>query len=336
METLSTGLKDIIAFYTPKPDLKNLRLVRKSFYTSTTRELFSRVHVTPRQASIKKFQAVLASPALSKEVTNAKLTTYLNPSKSFEFYRRDDDVRESTLTREYERIFSSINGFPNLRDVVIELSEVCAVIKPTDYFDQTHEEEVEFRSQVLSILFDALNNSEEASHFINNFKQLLQRITELRLKIVTEYEQSTPDNSWSRPELYIFFEELPDTWLQPTQQNLTRLTLHCNVHWGYIPKCDFLCIHFPSLKKLELGNYSFSHDWQVDWICSRTTLEMVILDDCTIASHTRTFGLVDCEGYWVVPMDEDRSFLSDRQFNPQRWSDIFAEFEARLPNIKSF
>lgn len=138
------------------------------------------------------------------------------------------------------------------------------------------------------------------------------------------------------PELYTFFGELDEIWLKPAQQNVTSLKIHCDLFWGYIPNCNLRSVHFPSLKKLELGNYIFSHDWQVDWICSHITLQALALDDCCIVSYTQAEGPVDEEDYYTDPLGEFGNHESDREENPHRWSEIFTQIECQLPNLKSF
>ncbi|KAH7308824.1 hypothetical protein BKA65DRAFT_576405 [Rhexocercosporidium sp. MPI-PUGE-AT-0058] len=184
-----------------------------------------------------------------------------------------------------------------------------------------HAEGFDFRTQVLSMLFDALNNPQKPilnmrslsiKNLQNcndrtlissqNFKYILRYISEPRLKIVTESDFVSPENSWLMPELYQFFEELADTWLKPAKQNLTNLTLHADL----------------------------------DWICSHTTLEFLILDGCSIVSHTLVYGPVDSEGYCANPLDEGGDQDYHRQHYPRRWSDLFAQIEAELPNLKQF
>ncbi|KAG4435129.1 hypothetical protein IFR05_009394 [Cadophora sp. M221] len=351
MDNLSVELKVIVAKNTPTSDLLSLRLVSKSFYESATRELFSRVAVTPNAASFEKFHSILASPHLFREVTCIKLTTSNDPY--YDTVSLNDHEIYSTLTDEYTEIIQSINRFPNLRDVALEFAEVCVYVAPDDHDKRDPEEGYEFRIDVLSAFFEALNDpknpmpnlrslsiknlqnwNDKGIMSSTNFESTLARISELRLKIVTEYCTYSPDVSWSFPKLYSFFDELGETWLKPAQQNLTSLALHCDMFWGYIPKCDLRSIHFPTLKKLELGNWTFSHDWQADWICSHTTLEVLIMDDCSIVSHTRAYGPIDGEGYLVDPPNMIRYDELYRRYHPQRWSKIFAEFEMRLPSLK--
>ncbi|KAH7407304.1 hypothetical protein BKA64DRAFT_411919 [Cadophora sp. MPI-SDFR-AT-0126] len=353
MDKLSVELKAMIAKITPTPDLLNLRLTSKAFYKAATQELFSRVAVTPNTASFEKFYSILASPHISQEVTGIKLTTSNDPY--YDAWNLNDREIYSTLTDDYAEIIRSINRFPNLRDVALEFAEVCVYVAPDDYDKRDPEEGYEFRIDVLSAFFEALNNlqypipnlrslsiknlqnwNDKGLMSSTKFKSTLARISELRLKIITEYCAASPDAAWSYPELYTFFSDLGETWLRPAQQNLTSLALHCDIFWGYIPKCDLRSIHFPNLKKLELGNWTFSHDWQVEWICSHTTLDVLIMDDCSIVSYTRSYRPIDGEGYLLNPPYVRSTGELYKLYHTQRWSQIFAEFETRLPNLKTF
>ena len=70
----------------------------------------------------------------------------------------------------------------------------------------------------------------------------------------------------SERERHTFFSrDLLRYWLEPVQGNLVHLKLDSTCYWGWIPKCDFRCIHFPQLKSLELGEMTFMHDWQHEW-----------------------------------------------------------------------
>jgi hypothetical protein len=53
-------------------------------------------------------------------------------------------------------------------------------------------------------------------------------------------------------------EEIGPVWFDPVKANLTGLKLHADVDWGWVPEADFRGLHFPRLRKLELGNYTFS------------------------------------------------------------------------------
>jgi hypothetical protein len=107
------------------------------------------------------------------------------------------------------------------------------------------------------------------------------------------------------------------------------------VQWGYLPRDDLRGMHFPKLQKLDLGSYTFSHDWQLEWIAAHgATLQELTLDDCPIVHQMRDYGQLDSEGYAVDPasdMGPERTWKYDR-----RWSYYFAKIEKRLPKLKSF
>lgn len=53
--------------------------------------------------------------------------------------------------------------------------------------------------------------------------------------------------------------------------------------FGFRPKLDLSQIHFPRLKSLVLGNFTFFQDSQLEWILSHgATLSELSLDDCMI------------------------------------------------------
>ncbi|CZR51411.1 uncharacterized protein PAC_01286 [Phialocephala subalpina] len=366
MESLSTELVTNIVHFCELPELMNLRQSCKAFYAPATRQIFSHIHVTPEPDSLgdvgddsdentksedfyKNFNSILSSSQLSSEVTSIKITTSNDPNKDKQDYNNDEE--ESILTEGFEEVIRSISKFPNLRDVAVEFACVCMLDDdPDDWWKMKAEESAEFRYDVLRTLFSALNETPKLrslslKHLQNyndrrlitspSFKPVLERLTELRLKIVTEYETSSPESSWDIPQMYTFFHEFPDLWLKPTQNNLTSLTLHADLYWGYMPLCDFRSLHFPKLKKLELGNYAFTHDWQLDWILSHDTLEELVLDDAVITNYIYGYGPLDNENYPLEPIGGSYDNAHFWEY-PRSWSEYFSKIEQQLPNLKVF
>lgn len=354
----------IVSAVTRSSDLKNIRLAAKVLSKPATRELFSKVCVTlpglpgsdcedeededeaaeDDDDSASHFNAILASP-MSKEVRSIQITTSLEPNKDIDDYHNNE--KASILTDKMKDLIELVNRFPNLTNMAVEFSCVCACIPANDWYIIPPEESVAFRTNVLQTLLAALNDPDRPApnlkslSFKNlqnfnadsvvkstNFLQLLGRVSELRLKIVTQHEEASPESNWSYPEMYNFFTELPSIWLEPASQNLTSLTLHMDDYWGYVPKADFRSLNFPKLKKLELGNYTFSHDWQLDWILSHQTLEELILDDCPIVRRMRNFGPVDWEGYLVTPKNPS-GVTTVRRYDG-RWAEYFRRIEGML------
>ncbi|KAF3016512.1 hypothetical protein E8E14_011183 [Neopestalotiopsis sp. 37M] len=142
------------------------------------------------------------------------------------------------------------------------------------------------------------------------FKKVLSfgSLTSLKLLGTEEQDDGAPENSTWFPDRYEFFERMPHTWLAPSlAQNLQVLSLFFRDYWGWNPKMDFRAVNpgtgpnagLPNLRVLALGNYVFSHDWQVDWIASlgkqnrSQGLEELYLDDCPIMWRARTLQVMD-------------------------------------------
>jgi hypothetical protein len=138
------------------------------------------------------------------------------------------------------------------------------------------------------------------------FQQVISSKTlrKLKLLVTTEQEDAAPENAIWLPEKYNFFESLPQTWLTPSvAQNLRVLSLFCQDYWGWNAKFDFRAVNpgsgFPNLRVLALGNYTFTHEWQIEWVASlglqngRGGLEELYLDDCPILCHARITGPLD-------------------------------------------
>ncbi|EON99919.1 putative f-box domain protein [Phaeoacremonium minimum UCRPA7] len=142
----------------------------------------------------------------------------------------------------------------------------------------------------------------------------LPSLRELKVLVTVELVDYAPEDAVWLPEQYDFFESLPQTWLSPSiAQDLRVLSLYSVDYWGWNPKMDFRVVNplagkqsgFPNLRVLALGNYIFSHEWQVDWIASlgrcngRGGLEELYLDDCPIMWQARNYE----------PFDESKTIL---------------------------
>ncbi|KAJ3532486.1 hypothetical protein NM208_g8415 [Fusarium decemcellulare] len=125
----------------------------------------------------------------------------------------------------------------------------------------------------------------EAFRAITNSSSLV----DLRLYVAThtiDTLQSSRNFTTRWPEKYDMFDALPTTWLRPTiAKNLRVLSLYCHEPWGWFPKMDFRLVGagegIPNLRVLALGNFVFSHEWQVEWFGS-LGLEKLYLDGCAI------------------------------------------------------
>lgn len=160
---------------------------------------------------------------------------------------------------------------------------------------------------------------------------------------------SMPDDTHFHDELRRrrgFFTRLPLAWLAPASHDLTFLALGARGLWGYLLKVDFRGVHFPQLKSLSMKDFVFSHDWQLDWILSHTSLQQMRLIQCWILIHAHWYGEEDNEGYPIsfslINEDYERhpiSFLSTCAQNyryAKRWHHYYQHFSSLLGNLRRF
>lgn len=173
----------------------------------------------------------------------------------------------------------------------------------------------------------------------DSFKTVLSGLNTLALQIATESEDVCPENDLNKPELHTFFgQDLSRVWLQPLQTQLTSLTLYADNYWGYFPACPVGELHFPRLVHLALGNYSFSHDTQLDWILAHgQTLQSLSLDDCPILHHcTMHCGFLDDRrprnvNEFAQVFDHEDTWTYDA-----RWHNYFPRIQSGLPKLNDF
>jgi hypothetical protein len=354
----------VVGVVTEKTDLKNVRLVSKTLSDAATRVLFSKGYITlpaieEDPSQVEHLQNILSSPKLSKEVRRLHYTTSLEPNKTVDDYNNDEEATE--FTNGMKDALHLVNRFPKVEKLEVEFASYCAVIQEDDYFTMRPEDSVTFRTEVLTTVFAALNDPDHPTtnlkslSFKNlqnvndpalvtstNFLQTLTRISELRLKFLTQQTEAAPEQAYDLPELYDFFAELPRVWLAPAQATLTSLTLHSNDFWGYTPRVDFRALHFSQLRRLELGNFTFTHEWQLEWILSHgETLEVLVLDDCPIIRYMKEYYPLDEEGYIldhkrsVWPAYGVRHVKSEWRYEG-RWAAYFEKIEKGLSKLKTF
>lgn len=118
-----------------------------------------------------------------------------------------------------------------------------------------------------------------------------------------------------------------------------------NIYFGYSPKLDLRGVHFPSLRTLALGNYTFTHDWQLDWLSSHSsTLENLYLDDCIVVYYAKLYDCkVDSEGYPIVRHGGNTDLLGPRVFGSYEsrfidltWARILHHLRAHLTSLRHF
>ncbi|TGO61084.1 hypothetical protein BCON_0030g00420 [Botryotinia convoluta] len=337
----------IINGVTNTSDLKNLRLVSKSFSVLVTEKLFSHCNlkkdnnedeeseeVAEIDSAIPRtnLEKIIRVPRLKQAVRSVRYITSLEPYANSYLNSYAEKHPPQHFNISMKRIIEKCNRFPNLTTVAVEFAEFCTYLGEEDergFYLTPAEDSHEYRTAVLKELFRSLNdpryptpslttlslknlqNVNDASlSGSKDFLAVLKRITNLRMRIVVEYEKATPESSWSLPPMHDFFTELPSTWL-----------------------CDWRGVHFPKLKKLELGNYTFSHDWQLDWILSHgETLEVLKLNDCPILAGIKHLGDLDDENYAMTPMDNGG--VPTIWHYKTKWADYFQKMQNNLPKLR--
>lgn len=124
--------------------------------------------------------------------------------------------------------------------------------------------------------------------------------------------------------------------------SLRKLSLYSSLYWGFFPQFNMEGIHFPNLKSLTLGNFTFYDDKQLDWILSHSTLEGLYLDDCPILFYIRVFESDDEFSFSRCPIPESDMQRSENEdgdleyIYPRRWHDYFTAIETGLPRLREF
>lgn len=122
--------------------------------------------------------------------------------------------------------------------------------------------------------------------------------------------------------------------------SLRKLSLYSSHQWGFYPKVNLEDVHFPNLRSLTLGNFTFCEDKQLDWILGHSaTLKELYLDSCFIVFYVRIPDNGDMER---TPLTE-----SDMENTPEhpvdlvhhysrRWHDYFTSIQNGLPQLSRF
>ena len=169
-----------------------------------------------------------------------------------------------------------------------------------------------------------------------NLSALLKTLKTLLLRFDYDWANDRPYGGSPRgDEPHEFFTRLPRTWLVPAAPSLTSLALGASKLWGYILKVDFRRVHFPRLKSLAMHNFVFSHDWQLKWILSHTSLETLCLFRCQILMDAIWSGGIDDEGYPTTLL-EYGMHPPQGYYTVRSWHEYYSRFSAVLEDLKWF
>ncbi|KAM5353569.1 hypothetical protein ACJ41O_000219 [Fusarium nematophilum] len=183
-------------------------------------------------------------------------------------------------------------------------------------------------------------------------------LVDLRLYIATHTDGFDREFTSRHREKYDMFESLPSTWLRPeVAANLQVLSLYCHEPWGWYPKLDLRQVGagggMPNLKVLALGNFVFSHEWQMEWLAS-LNLEKLYIDGCAIlfqAFHTLELDTsqtvlekpdgeevqLSNEGYLARGSRRLGNQFELEPFQPSlRWHTILTHWSKSMTNLRVF
>ena len=351
--------------------IKQLRLTCRQFRDLCTDRLFETIslypeenafqaHDTNSQSSISRYIRVLNHTELRHKVRNVVLRTAVNGEEASDTER---------VSKAWQDAASDICKFSKLSSVQVRFRELCVDDDDEGRMEWATEDE-EFRGDVLKIVLAALNKQTSSANNLrsltimnlqnknqddisnsNDLKNVLSKITELNLFVAVQIDEASPESYVHHNALYDFFNEgLSTVWLKPASQNITHLTLYTNTYWGWVPGFDPRGIRFSNVKYLALGNYTFAHNWQIEWITSHfADLETLIMVDCPILFHMHPAGCLDDHAAEVS--HEDHIKLANPSPNPyavgehdddshwtynSRWYHFFPKLEAQLLHLTKF
>ncbi|KAK4171865.1 hypothetical protein QBC36DRAFT_304942 [Triangularia setosa] len=172
-------------------------------------------------------------------------------------------------------------------------------------FDNEGVEKFCTRIQTIEAVFKVIQQRKalaDANDSINrdDFRSIVEKITELRLLVTHEYTEHSPDHDIYYPDRHQFEPWLQRELLFCFANRLTSLHLSFQENWGVTPGYfDRKGLHFPSLKSLSLGEYVIGRHDQFDWVLAQTRLETLCLNRCIIVSYLH-FDDLECLE-WGIP-----------------------------------
>ena len=334
-----------------------------------------------KEAEELDVEATKTKKALLKE------SNLRSPLSKFDIPHRDPDPRIkirtivlSPLANRKERgiiqreawrnAASGICRFPNLSTVHIRFRDRFFNDETSGMNGRWMTEDTEFQIDVLKTVFATLNdkgsptpkfrslsiknlqsNNDVEIRDSPDFKAVISRLAELHLAITAVDLGGYPENSIGLEAPHDFFKHgLLNSWLRPISGNLTHLMLHTNTYWGWTPAFDARVLHFPKLKYLALGNYTFAHDWQIDWITSQfPALETLVLRNCPIVFYI-SYGeqpdlftlTISHEDHTEILIRESSKSLDNALCHHvhwvynSRWHDFFPKLQVGLPSLTKF
>ena len=168
------------------------------------------------------------------------------------------------------------------------------------------------------------------------FSELMRNIH--TLKFSTSTLERIPGEPYLSEAAIGFYARFPQTCLAPASQSLRILHLSADAPWGWHPKVDLRGIYFPRVEDLMLSRFTFSHDWQLQWLLDHAgSLKHLRLRECAILDQARcTRRYLDIEGYPEgTDLLRDDNIVRGSYRYQKRWSYYFKAIGI-FPHLQSF
>ena len=362
--------------------LRNLRLACKRISPLVDKHLFSRLVLRPEESNALKARAILDDVRLNPlvhtiylqaSVENDRIRRRDSPKPTWNLQDEDDLERKTDaddgehcnendgeLPTAFKRMMRDIGLFRNLRRIELVYDYTVEGLTGRSFTDAI--EDFEYRDIFFRKLLSAVNHAEHPASKLKslsihnlqdcvnaetatstNFKVLLSQLDELELLVLSEERED--EYEIRIPERHNFYSgQLRRYWLQPLSDigRLISLKLYGSIPWGYLPRCDLRGLHFPKLKSLDLGNMTFTHEWQLEWILSHgSSLEKLALQNCPIIPDIELIWGADADGYPILPnpypgTGRGRAPVLAKSKYHSRWHDYFRNFRTKLPHLRRF
>ncbi|KAE8423046.1 hypothetical protein BDV36DRAFT_309317 [Aspergillus pseudocaelatus] len=330
---------------------KALRLANPRLSIIGQRWIFHTTVVSPTEASCDRFDRILESSRLASYVRKIYLNTWDlgNDNIEEQYFEHEDHEEDTGLHPRFWDVFDRLKDFPRLQSVVLRFHQEC---DEDDKYDAPQSSEFRFAvmARMMAVLKslprplhelglrDIYNVNVTNKETVANLQNVLGSLRSLRLNIANVNRGLSGSSDYHRNPPQNFHSELPLFWLKPTMSNLEHLTLYSSLYFGFYPVCDLRDIRFPRLKTLSLGNHTFIHDSQLEWILSHgSTLTELYMDDCVIIWAASIYHRC---GPTLLPREEFHMHpdLPDQLYTTydKRWVDYFRAFEKGLPNLRQF
>ncbi|KAJ3463790.1 hypothetical protein MRS44_008576 [Fusarium solani] len=373
-------LLEIFALF-PKHLLLRLRCVSRAFALLATPGAFRSLRLRAYRDEPQRFIQIATSERLRNNVREVTCDTWSGPDLD---RRTIYDIEAVQAYSDFLNALPYIASFRNLeafhlrfgtvqeeariiRSTVIErvFQDLAGISLDHPFGEKSHPSlpidpptPIQLKTLTISNLEDSINNK-----LVNSeaFQAIISSpcLVDLRLYLATDTKSLTQSSSSKCSDQSDMFDSLPYTWLTPSiSGNLRVLSLYCHKPWGWFPKMDFRLVGagdgMPNLKVLALGNYTFSHEWQVELIGS-LAIEKLYLDGCAIlfqASKWRGILLDQSEtvlqgsdgrvhtfsnsGYYVKPATPRSGRVAEAIHGTIRWHHLLSHWAQSMTNLRVF